>query len=194
MRPGRCSRTRIRRSRWTCSTGCRRRGASSVSASRPTPEDQVRFPRLREDRAAAGFPFLRERRRGSRPRPRDADRSVRRGRLRVRGAGRPAPRDPRGGPSGLMAGDGFRRLVQRPSRLPGALLRPLRRARRRRRERERRRRRGADARADGGARSSRPIRRTRRSLQSSAPGSGRSSCSAGAARRRPRSRRRSCRS
>ena len=79
--------------------------------------------------------------------------ALRRGRLLGRRPDRPAARDPGRGPAGLVGGDGVRRLVQRPPRLPGARVRPLARARGRDRERKRRARRRADARADaGGAR------------------------------------------
>ena len=81
---------------------------------------------------------------------------VRRGGLRRRLADRPAARDPRRGPPGLVGRDGARRLVQRPSRLPAPRVRPLARARGRHRERQRRTRRRADAGADrGGARADR---------------------------------------
>ena len=116
-------------------------------------------------------------------------RALRRGRLRRRRADRPAARHPRRGPARLVGGDRVRRLVQRPPGLPGARVRPLRRARGRDRQRQRRARRRAHARADaGGARADRHDRSGDRGDRA-ARRSARSSCSAGAARRRRRGRR-----
>ena len=110
-------------------------------------EDQVRVARVREDRAASRLPLLRQRRDRPRSRPRRARTPLRRGRLCVRGTGRPAHGDRGRGSSRLVVGDRIRGLVQRPSRLPGDPVRSLVRARHRGRERQRRRGRRADARA-----------------------------------------------
>ena len=98
-------------------------------------------------------------------------RALRRGRLRLRRAGRPADGHSRRGPPGLVARDRVRRLVQRPPGLPGSPVRPLRRS-------------GPSSSGTGTSRStwrgcsrspprrsSRPTRRTRRSPRSSARGS-----------------------
>ena len=117
-------------------------------------EHQGRVAGLRADRGEGGLPLLRPRGRGLRRLARRAARALRRGRLHVRRPDRPAARDPRRGPARIVAGHGLRRLVQRPSRLPGPPVRPRRRAGRRGRQRQRRDRLRADALADpGGARS-----------------------------------------
>ena len=85
--------------------------------SRPS-EHQGRLAGLRADRAAAGFPVLRQRRGRPRSRPRRADAPLRRRRLRGRRADRPADGHSRRGSAGLVAGDGVRRLVQRPPGFP----------------------------------------------------------------------------
>ena len=135
------------------------------------PEHQGRLARLREDRAAARVPLLRQRRgRAATLSHDELARALRRGRLHGRRADRPAARDPGRGPARLVAGDRVRRLVQRPPRLPGSRLRPLARAGGRGRERQRRDRRRAHARADRTRSSRRPTRPTRRSRRSSPRG------------------------
>ena len=117
--------------------------------ARPS-EHQIGVARLRADRGETRVPLLRQRRGRAGRLARGAGAALRRGRLRGRRPDRPAPRHPGRGSPGLVAGHGVRRLVQRPPRLPGSGVRPLRRARGRRRQRQRRRRRRADARVDGG--------------------------------------------
>ena len=111
-----------------------------------------------------GLPVLRQRRRRARTSARPSSRALYDAVVYAVGAqtdrrlGHPGR-----GPARLVARDRVRRLVQRPSRLPGARVRPLRRARGRGRERERRRRRRADARADARGARARPTRPTPRS-------------------------------
>ena len=84
-----------------------------------SPEDQGGDGGLRQDRRPSALPLLRrrrarqarERRRPARPLPPD--------RLHDRGADRPAHGHPRRGPAGQPPRDRVRRLVQRPSGLPG---------------------------------------------------------------------------
>ena len=115
--------------------------------TRPS-QDQVGLARVREDRAAAGLPLSRQRRGRPGCVERGAARALRRGRVRGRRAERPAHGHSGRRPAGLVGCDGVRRLVQRPSRLPGAAVRPVGRARGRDRQRQRRGRRRAHARAD----------------------------------------------
>ena len=120
------------------------------------PEHQGGLACVREDRRAARVPLLRQRRARPRRHPRGADPDLRRGDLRGRRADRPAARDPGRGAPRLVGRHRVRRLVQRPSGLPGDSVRPEHRASRGRRSRQRRARRRADARARaGGARSDR---------------------------------------
>ena len=80
------------------------------------PEDQGGLARVREDRAAAGLPLLRQRRGRPRRRPRGAGRPLRRRRLRGRRPDRPADGDSRRGSP---------RLVRRPpSSWPGTTATP----------------------------------------------------------------------
>ena len=120
------------------------------------PEHQGGLARVREDRRAARVPVLRQRRARPRRHARGADPDLRRGDLRGRRADRPAARDPGRGAPRLVGRHRVRRLVQRPSRLPGDSVRSEHRASGGRRRRQCRARRRADARARaGGARSDR---------------------------------------
>ena len=83
--------------------------------------------------ARARLPVPRRRRGRPRPDARRSRRAVRRRRLRGRRADRPADGHPGRGSPRLLGGHRVRRLVQRPPELPGARVRPLRRAGGRRR-------------------------------------------------------------
>ena len=177
--------------------GRRARPAADAVGARPARrrarprEHQGRLARVREDRRAAGLPVLRQRRGRLDRLARRAARDLRRGRLHRRRADRPPARHPRRGSARIVAGHRVRRLVQRPSRLPGPRLRPRMRAGRRDRERQRRDRLRPDAGAHRRASWRRPTRSTRRPTRSPPRRCARSSCSAAAGPCRPRSRRRS---
>ena len=121
------------------------------------PEHQGRLAGLREDREAARLPLSRQRR--GRARSRRTPTSLALYDAVVYAVGAQTDRRlgiPGEDLPGSWAGDGVRRLVQRPPGLPGPRLRPLLRAGGRDRQRQRRRRRRSHARARrGGDRSDR---------------------------------------
>ena len=152
LRPGRvlCRRPAARSRR----RGRPHRAPAHAVGSRPArrrprpPAAEDRLARVREDRRPARLPLSRQRRGGARSHTRRPRAAVRRGHLLVRLGRRQATRDSRRGAPRVMGGHGARRLVQRPSRLPAARLRPrVCRARGRGRQRQRRARRRTHARA-----------------------------------------------
>ena len=133
------------------------------------PNIKVRLARLREDRhSSPGFRFLGNVSVGEDVTHEELTRALRRGRVRGRGADRPAAW---ASPARTSPARGPRRrswpgTTATPTSRTSS-VRPRLRAGRRGRERQRRRRRGAHAGADCRASSRRPTRRTRRSRRSS---------------------------
>ena len=122
----RAARERPARSRSTCSTGCRRRGGSSGSASRPTTRtsspSRARSRRPPRSPASASSATSRSAGTSTHDELRELYDAV------VYSVGAQTDRrlgHPRRGPARLVGRHRVRRLVQRPPRLPGPRVRPL---------------------------------------------------------------------